>query len=106
MKTRTTGIALKAAVTGLALVLAFGGGSGITGAQNDAAVNHFASHPGPAGGQTGIERFDPYAPFDLGAAGIARSGTGNARAAGPAATRESGDEETMLPQPGLPGRPY
>jgi len=108
MTTRTTASLVKAAaVVGLAVGLAFGGGFGTTGAQDDTANNHFASHPGSVGGQTGIDPHDPYAPIDLVAAGIAFSATDNARSAGLAtATAVTWDEETMAPQPGLPGRPY
>jgi hypothetical protein len=53
-----------AAVAGLAASLSFG--TGLSDALAD-HCNFFYLHPGPVGGRTGFDAFDPYAPVDLGA---------------------------------------
>ncbi len=34
------------------------------------AANYFVQHPGPAGGQTGVDPFDPYAPVETGTGAV------------------------------------
>ncbi len=34
------------------------------------AGNYFVQHPGPAGGQTGVDPFDPYAPVETGTGAV------------------------------------
>jgi hypothetical protein len=107
MKTRITELVVKAAaVAGLAVGLAFGGGLGDADAQQGDADNYFELHPGPVFGQTGIDPNDPYAPVDLSGSGGATDGTGNARAG---AEQSAADGETAgewSSSPRLPGQPF
>ncbi|MDP9369833.1 MAG: hypothetical protein M3Q03_16445, partial [Chloroflexota bacterium] len=50
-------------VSGLALALSTSVGA--AAAEQAGKENYFARHPGPAGGQTGVDAFDLYAPVDL-----------------------------------------
>ena len=74
-------------VAGLAVGLTLGGmPDGIDAHQAD-ADNYFVQHPAPAGGRTGIDHNDPYAPVDLSPAvgGSLRLGGVSAGATGDAA---------------------
>ncbi|MDP9474005.1 MAG: hypothetical protein M3Q71_25675 [Chloroflexota bacterium] len=104
MKTQIASMAGKmVVVSGLDAALAFNA-LGLSGAQETGKVNYFEQHPGPAGGHTGVDPHDPYAPVDLGAALGADGGilvVGRFTAA-----TELAEEWSGPPAPGLPGRPY
>lgn len=98
MKTTMVGRAGQVAVVaGLTLAL----GLGSVGGQRDTGDNHFVRHPGPAAGQTGIDRYDPYAPVDL----SAFSGTTGAVAGYAAVTAKIGSQWDVPPSPERPGKP-
>ncbi|MDP9354952.1 MAG: hypothetical protein M3R02_06645 [Chloroflexota bacterium] len=61
--------------------------------------NYFVANPGPAGGRTGRDPFDPYAPVDTGTLPVPL-------AANFTATTGIAEAWAPPPSPGLPGRPY
>ncbi|MDP9370614.1 MAG: hypothetical protein M3Q03_20490, partial [Chloroflexota bacterium] len=89
-------------VSGLALALSTSVGA--AAAEQAGKENYFARHPGPAGGRTGIDAFDLYAPVDLSRVLVVDGGrlvVGRF-----AATTDLANDWSAPPAPGLPGRPY
>ncbi len=89
-------------VSGLALALSTSVGA--APAEQAGKDNYFVQHLGPAGGRTGIDAFDPYAPVDLSPVLIVDGGrlvVGRF-----AVTTDLANEWAAPPAPGLPGRPY
>ncbi|MDP9471099.1 MAG: hypothetical protein M3Q71_10600 [Chloroflexota bacterium] len=81
-------------VSGLALALTISAGSAKT--EQAGKENYFVQHPGPAGGHTGVDVHDPYAPVDLGPVLVVSGFT---------ATEITGGWDTP-PTPGQPGKPF
>ena len=73
------------AVTGLTAALSVGG-LGLGLAERPMVGNFYADHPGPAAGRTDVDRFDPYAPVDLGAGTVTGGGLQLLPVGDPAAT--------------------
>ncbi len=88
-------------VSGLALALTIS--SAVT-AEQAGKENYFVQHPGPAGGRTGIDAFDLYAPVDLRPVLVVDGGT--LVVSRFAATTDLANDWSAPPAPGLPGRPY
>ncbi|MDP9358225.1 MAG: hypothetical protein M3Q71_11035 [Chloroflexota bacterium] len=89
-------------VSGLALALSFSAGSAKT--ESAGKENYFVQHPGPAGGHTGVDVHDPYAPVDLRPVLVV---DGDTLVVGRfAATTDLANDWSAPPAPGLPGRPY
>ena len=89
-------------VSGLALALSVSAGAAKT--EQAGKENYFVQHPGPAGGHTGVDTHDPYAPVDLSPVLVVNGATlvvGRF-----AATTDLANEWVAPPVPGLPGRPY
>ncbi|MDP9370084.1 MAG: hypothetical protein M3Q03_17740 [Chloroflexota bacterium] len=89
-------------VSGLALALSTSVGHGK--AEQAGKANYFVQHPGPAGGHTGVDTHDPYAPVDLSPVLVIEGGT--LVVSRFAATTDLANEWAAPPAPGLPGRPY
>ncbi len=81
-------------VSGLALALSISAGHGK--AEQAGKENYFVQHPGPAGGRTGIDVFDLYAPVELSPMLLASGFT---------AAEITGGWEAP-PSPDKPGKPY
>ncbi len=82
-------------VTGLAAALTIGG-LGLTTAEHADKDNYFVQHPGPAGGRTGIDAHDLYAPVDLSPVLLASGFT----------TADITGGWEAPPSPSRPGQPY
>ncbi len=96
MKTQITNMAGKmAVVSGLAVALTISS-VGHGNAEQAGKANYFVQHPGPAGGRTGIDAFDLYAPVDLSSVLVASGFT---------ATDVIGGWDAP-PSPERPGQPY
>ncbi len=80
-------------VSGLALTLSL---SSVVQAEQAGKENYFVQHPGPAGGRTGIDVFDLYAPVELSPMLLASGFT---------AAEITGGWEAP-PSPDKPGKPY
>jgi len=94
MTTKFVAIAGKlVVVSGLALTLSI---SGLAKSEQAGKENYFVQHPGPAGGRTGIDAFDLYAPVDLSSVLVTSGFT---------ATQITGGWEAP-PSAGHPGKPY
>ncbi len=104
MKTQIAHVAGRiVVVTGLAVALTISGLS-LARAEHADKANYFVQHPGSAGGRTGVDAHDLYAPVDLSPVLVVDSSTlvvGRFTAA-----TEIGVEWAVPPTPGLPGRPY
>ena len=96
MKTQIAHVAGRiVVVTGLAVALTVSGLS-LARAEHADKANYFVQHPGPAGGHTGVDTHDPYAPVDLSPVLLASGFT--------AAEITEGWEAP--PSPRQPGQPY